>query len=123
MRAWTLGYPPAYERNVRIPGNAKAPGGYLFRTKADAIHHAATHADAMRYGPYEIELPGTYEEAATRSYAEAAKARHRWHQTGDDAHPFMEACGVCVPRRFPELDHDLLLVEALFINPDTGSAA
>lgn len=32
VRAWTLGFPPAYEKAVRISGNGKAPGGYIFQT-------------------------------------------------------------------------------------------
>jgi hypothetical protein len=120
VRAWTLGYPPGYEKSVRVPGNAKVPGGYLFRTRADAEQHAATHDDVAQYGPYEIELPAPYDEVATRNYMEAARARHEWH-LDEKAVSFMRECGVCTPRSFGELDHDLLLVCAPFVNPDTGT--
>lgn len=125
MRAWTLGYPPAYERSVRIPGNAKAPGGYVFRTQKAAIRYAAKHEEASRYAPYEIMLDD-YRQSVTRDYAVAATARHRWHTStkaaGKSAARFMLACGVCYPR-IMVLDCDLLTVSAPFINPDTGKPA
>lgn len=117
MRAWTLGYPPAYERAIRIPGNAKAPGGYVFRTKKAALEHARTHDDAVRYRPYRIELPGRYEDETTNDYQVAALARHDWHL--DQWITVMPTCGVCIPRpQFGIMDHDLLLVAAPFVNPD-----
>jgi hypothetical protein len=118
--AWTLGYPPAYDVAVRLPGNAKAPGGYAFRTKRDALHHVATHADAAHYRPYAIELDRPYEEAVTRDFLESAVARHAWHRADEprgEGRPYMAACGICVPRQpaIGTLDHDLLLIEAPFV--------
>lgn len=106
--AWTLGYPPAYDQAVLVPGNAKAPGGYAFRTRKEAITYARTHSEAKRYGPYKMYLPGTFRACTTTSYEEAAQARHRWHSL-----VYMPQCGVCNPRPI-ELDCSLLLVEAPF---------
>ncbi len=120
MRAWTLGYPPAYERAVRMPGNGKAPGGYAFRTRDAAEAYAASHAEAGRYAAWEMELPGTFSRCTSRDWWRVQRARHRWHTAG--ASPFMPECGVCTGR-YEELDCDLTLVVAPFINPDTGKVA
>ena len=61
MRAWTLGYPPAYEKAIRISGNAKQPGGFAFRTREDAAHYAATHRHASTYAPYEMSLSDEFD--------------------------------------------------------------
>jgi len=131
MRAWTLGNPDHYESIVRIPGNAKAPGGYAFRTKGEASQYAIGHAEASIYAPFQIELPGPFVKCTTMSYMEAARARHAWHQ-GLSAEVegiitkriYMLQCGVCEPGgRFIILDCPLLLVQAPFINPDTGEIA
>ncbi len=126
MRAFTLGYPPVYERAVRMFGNAKAPGGYAFRTRKAAERYARSHAETGGYAAWEMELPDTFERCTTRDYLAAAEARHRWHLVGDGpddpAVPFMPECGVCAPR-YVVLDCDLLTVEAPFINPDTGEVA
>lgn len=120
VKAFTLGYPPAYEKAVRIPGNAKAPGGYAFRTKADAEAYVAGHEDpsVRSYKPYAMLLPDTFEACTTRSFHKAAQARHGWHQSGPDAVDFMDACGICIPREIADLDCDLLLVSAPFVRPD-----
>jgi hypothetical protein len=116
-RAWTLGTPAGYEEIIRIPGNSKAPGGYAFPTREEAEEYVRTHEDASAYAPYAIELSGAYESNVTRSYKEAAWARHLWHRDGGTG--YMEACGVCKPlARWPDLDHDLLLRPAPFVNPD-----
>jgi hypothetical protein len=124
-RAWTLGYPPGYEKAIRTPGNGKAPGGYAFPTRAAATAYASSHPEAARYAPYEVEMPGTYAECTTRDQAAADVARHRWHTVSTDpddpAVEFMPECGVCVPQESQSLEHDLMLVVAPFINPDTGN--
>jgi hypothetical protein len=120
--AFTLGYPPAYEKAIRIEGNGKAPGGYVFRTRDEAAQYAASHAEANRYGVYAIILPRPFGKAATTDYMTAAMARHRWHTNTREAGavPFMEQCGICIPRvPTPVLDCHLLVVPAPFINPDT----
>lgn len=124
MRAWTLGYPPAYEHAIRVPGNAKAPGGYLFPTHEAAVEHTRTHLDAARYEPFEVELPRPYAECVTRTAEVAAQARHDWHR--DRGRWVMPECGVCEPRVLEALrgiDHDVLVVSAPLINPDTGQPA
>jgi len=66
MRAWTLGFPPAYDEAVRIPGNSKMPGGYAFRTRDDAVAYVREHPrEAGTYGPYEIEIEGDDFDAST----------------------------------------------------------
>ena len=111
MKAWTLGYPPAYEQATKIPGNAKAPGGYAFRTRMAALSYAASHAEAERYGPFPIYLPGTFDECTTTDYATAAQARHEWHS---DVREFMPYCGVCINHLDQEIDCALLIVAAPF---------
>ena len=99
MRAFTLGYGPAYEKAIRMVGNGKAPGGYCFRTRDDAIQHSLTHDDAERFSPYEIEIPGDdYDAVTTDDFMAGARARHAWHTTGDEAYPptaYMKGCAVC----------------------------
>ena len=116
VHAWTLGSPKAYDIATKIPGNAKAPGGYCFRSKREAEAYVRAHrAEAGRYRPYPIYLPTrTYDEAITRDFMVAALARHRWHHEGPDAREWMEACGICVPRPVMPLECDLLVVEAPF---------
>jgi hypothetical protein len=131
--AWTLGWPGddlngGYEVAVRVPGNAKAPGGYIFPTREAAEQHARSHADARRYRPYEVELPGPYEECATRDWKVAHQARHRWHQSDDPtgrdpAVSYMSACAICNVNHAAameawEADHDLLTVSAPFVIPN-----
>jgi hypothetical protein len=124
MRAWTLGYGPAYERAVRVPGNAKAPGGYAFRTKHEAERYARAHAEDTVYEAWEMEIPGDdFLAATTQSWSKAAEARHRWHTQGPDRRAFMPECHICVPTAPVDLDCRLLLVEAPLINPDTGEPA
>lgn len=128
VRAWTLGYPPSYEKSVRIPGNGKAPGGYLFPTREAALTYRDKHPEeAGRYGAYEVELPGTYAECSTREQKTADIARHAWHQDDrneiDPAVDFMPECGICIPKVRKVLTHDLVTVVAPFINPDTGRPA
>ncbi len=129
MRIWTLGYPPAYEKAVRIPGNSKAPGGFAFRTREDAEDYARTHADAGRYAAWQMVINGSFEDCTTRNFMEAQFARHEWHQSDakdgrEQAVAYMPQCGVCNPdlvKLMPDpLDCDLLLSCAPFINPDTG---
>jgi hypothetical protein len=117
IRAWTLGFPPGYEKAIRIVGNAKAPGGYVFRTRDAAVEYAASHVEAERYAPYEIVLPGTYEEAVTTDYLAAAAARHAWHMSEPGAVLHMDACGICAPHEVT-LDCELLVIAAPFVNPD-----
>jgi len=107
--AWTLGEPTYYLLVVRIPGNAKAPGGYAFRTMADAANYANTHEEAARYRPFQIYLPGTFEECTTTDFATAARARHAWHS---DVRDYMPGCGVCTDYLDKPLDCALLIVEA-----------
>ena len=126
MRAWTLGYPPAYERALRMPGNGKAPGGYAFRNREEAEAYAASHAEAGRYAAWEMVLPASFEECTTRNFAVAAQARHLWHRAdgdGDPAVEYLRGCGLCEPWRYEVLDCDLLTVVAPFINPDTGEVS
>ena len=121
MRAWTLGTPGHYERAVRVPGNAKAPGGYAFRTREEAERYNAEKCDG-RYAAWEMDIPGDdFDAATTDDYVKSARARHRWHTTGAGARPFMAACEVCLPIDRVELDCRLLLVAAPLINPDTGT--
>lgn len=116
--AWTLGFPPAYEVAVRMAGNGKAPGGYIFRSRRAALMFRAAHPDAQRYRPYRVVLPDVYERCVTRDYGAAVTARHLWHER-EVGIAFMPQCGVCLP--CPTMyDHDVLLVVAPFINPDTG---
>lgn len=124
-RAWTLGFPPAYEVSVRMKGNGKAPAGYIFRTRQDAADYAASHPKASKYEPYEVELPDVYEACTTRRYLDAASARHAWHtaEGPEGAQDFMPECGVCLWQGNEEFDHDLLKTVAPFINPDTGEVA
>lgn len=128
MRAWTLGSPRSYDSAVKMKGNGKAPGGYAFRTREDALSYKASLEDSA-YEPYEMELPDEYEKCVTRSYVVAQSARHVWHTAGDDPvdrppEAYMNGCGVCEDsgRRSP-LDFDALLVRTAFINPDTGEVA
>lgn len=122
-RAWTLGTPRAYDIAVRMPGNQKAPGGYVFQTREEAAAYAASHD--LAFAPYEIELPRSYHRSTTADYWKAAIARHRWHTdtTLPAGTPFMAACAVCLPRVEPALDCRLLIVAAPLINPDTGLPA
>jgi len=110
--AWTLGFPAAYDRAILIPGNAKAPGGYAFRTRAEALAYVAATPEASSYGAYRMYLPGSFDACTTDDWYEAAVARHRWH-TKDSPADVMPQCGVCVPRPV-KLDCRLLLVEAPF---------
>ena len=119
MRAFTLGYPGTYDQHVRTPGNGKAPGGYVFRTRQDAVAYRDSHAEAARYEPYEMELPDRYELCVTDSAATAQAARHEWHTTRETPTEFMLQCGVC-NGTLHQLDCDLLVVPTLFIDPDTG---
>lgn len=119
-RAWTLGG-PRYPISVRKPGNSKAPGGFAFRTYADAMNYASDHA--LAYEPYEMVIPGSFEQCTSRNAHAIDMARHRWHQGGPDGIDFRpDICGWCRPRSEP-INCDLLLVEASFINPDTGEIA
>jgi len=70
MRAWTLGFPPGYEAAVRMPGNAKMPGGYAFRTHEEAVKYVVNNPlDAGRFQPYEMEIPGDDFDAVTEQHA------------------------------------------------------
>lgn len=121
MKAWTLGYPPGYKEAIRIPGNSKAPGGYVFKTKREALEYVdANPIEAGRYAPYRVELPGTWRECTTTSFRRAAKARHAWHR---GVRASMPGCGVCNKNFDHVLTCSLLLVSAPFINPDTGKPA
>lgn len=116
-----MGTPGQYDRAVRLAGNAKAPGGYAFRTKVDAEAYLADHPE-LPYRPYEMELPDSFEKCATADYWAAQVARHAWHEP---TVPIMTACGICEPRLsvVAALDCHLLLVEAPFVNPDTDQRA
>ena len=126
-RAWTLGNRTGYERAVRMPGNAKAPGGYAFRSREEA--EAYVRQGGYEYGVWEMELPGSFDDCTTDSYAVAARARHAWHQQDAPASgrwPRLSGCGVCEPWRAAlegDLDCRLLTVVAPFVNPDTGEVA
>jgi hypothetical protein len=140
-RAWTLGYPPAYDEAVRIPGNTKSPGGIVFSTAFEAVAWATIHADdeghpADRgpgtWAPYQIELPNGWEQDTTTSRRDAWMAYHDWHLLGTDIAPrhrrppvsFDMRCGICMGDDAEgELPHQALRVEAAFINPDTGEPA
>lgn len=120
-RAWTLGYPPAYDIAVAMPGNGKAPGGYAFRTKRDAEHYRRTHNEAKRFRPYVMYIPGTFEECTTTDPDVAARARHTWHKTDNsslrESTAYMALCAICAPEHRQPLDHAVLTVLAPFIDP------
>ena len=130
MRAWTLGLPSAYEKAVRIPGNSKAPGGIVFRSREDALAWREEHGEEryLAHGttpsawePYEIELPcepGHLDEVISWDRRTVSAAFHSWHQK---AVAFDMRCAVCMDDKLEgDLPHVALLVEARFINPDTG---
>ena len=110
-----------YETAVRVPGNAKAPGGYVFRTYNEARQYALDNEEARHYEPYEIVLPRSFSRSTTMDYMQAARARHRWH-TSEGDQSLRPWCGVCRPRD-TALDCHLLTVAAPFVNPDTGEPA
>jgi len=127
MRVWTLGYGPVYEIAVRTPGNAKAPGGYAFRTREDAEAYAASHLpECQGRLAWEMEIPGSFEDCTTTDWRTAQEARHAWHQGAPWDNPSLpDICGVCREAVIgscaeQSIDCSLLIVSAPFINPDTG---
>ena len=129
-RAWTLGPPSAYELAVRIPSNAKAPGGIVFRKPAHAIEWAQDpERTKERYPegshpwdwtPYEIELPTNWDSDTSMSRSKVWRAFHDWHP----ATTIDTRCGICMgDDSRGTLSNAALLVEARFINPDTGTLA
>jgi hypothetical protein len=126
VRAFTVGYPPAYKKAIRIPGNGKAPSGAAFRTHEDAVAfiRGGKHGDATNLAAYEMELPKPYDECVTRDVRAAFMALHIFHQI-ERSQDKMAGCPICEAHALPEGDYptDLLLVPTLFINPKTGEPA
>lgn len=142
MRAWTLGLPAAYDKAVRIEGNGKAPGGIVFRTAREAVWWAQDPArdeesrpegsHPRDWAPYLLELPNGWEQDVSTNRRAVWMAFHDWHLLGTDIAPRHRRppqaidlrCGICMGDDDEgQLPHEALLVEAAFINPDTGEPA
>jgi hypothetical protein len=118
--AWTIGTREAYDKAVRIPNNAKAPGGIVFARREQAEVFIATHLEETEeMAPYEVVLPGPWLDVTTTSRMDGQRAYHEWHTTGLDAVNFDLRCGVCRGDLHEKtLDHAVLLVEAPFVMPE-----
>lgn len=141
QRAWTLGYPPSYEEAVRIEGNAKAPSGIIFQTRESAVVWRDENIDEKylaegdgpgSWEPYEVELPNGWDQDTSTDRRAVWTAFHDWHVLGTDMAPRHRRppakldlrCGLCMGDDAEgELPHTALLVEARFVNPDTGELA
>lgn len=121
VSAWIL-QPAGFVSETKKIDNFIAPGAAVFASAEEARLFAAASEGYEDRQPFEVWLPGTWERCTTLKRSTAYTAFHIWHR----AHGARKAltCGLC--RRFELstlLPNPALLVEALIVNPETGSPA